>query len=142
CLIAAPPDVNDCLSLKSDANKGMPFTLQISSWNRDSEIAVGAFQPAYVEQDFPEGGVHKYRMALWAAHLGGYNEQFIHPETSDCLNTVTEITTDFWETYFRGSVSLRHGDVEPLDEPWDCFPDTNAKVMGAKSGYLPAKLTT
>eukprot|EP00096_Caligus_rogercresseyi_P003408 TRINITY_DN1636_c0_g1_i1.p1 TRINITY_DN1636_c0_g1~~TRINITY_DN1636_c0_g1_i1.p1 ORF type:complete len:786 (+),score=221.15 TRINITY_DN1636_c0_g1_i1:88-2445(+) len=123
--------------------------------NRDSEIAVGAFQPAYVEQDFPEGGVHKYRMALWAAHLGGYNEQFIHPETSDCLNTVTEITTDFWETYtsedpshsdvhmlpYPFSIS-QDGDVEPLDEPWDCFPDTNAKVMGAKSGYLPAKLTT
>jgi hypothetical protein len=34
------------------------------------------------------------------------------------------------------------GRVSALDKPWNCFPDTKAKVLGTKSGYLPAKLTT
>ena len=34
------------------------------------------------------------------------------------------------------------GRVTHLDAPWDCFPDTSAKVLGVKSGYLPGKLTT
>ena len=34
------------------------------------------------------------------------------------------------------------GDVSSLEYPWDCFPDTSASVIGAKSGILPMKLTT
>lgn len=34
------------------------------------------------------------------------------------------------------------GDLSPKEAPWDCFPDTIAPVVGAKSGMLPAKLTT
>ena len=33
-----------------------------------------------------------------------------------------------------GSVSVMEG--------WECFPDTEAKVFGEKSGTLPGKLTT
>ena len=32
------------------------------------------------------------------------------------------------------------GSVNSLDAPWDCFPDTYAKIRGAKSGFLPVKL--
>ena len=50
--------------------------------NRDSEIAVGGYQPdhlAEIEGD-PRGGVHTYRMALWSAHLGGYREEYMNPK--------------------------------------------------------------
>ena len=40
--------------------------------NRDSEIAVGGYQPGktIAEEENPRGDVHSFRMALWAAHLG------------------------------------------------------------------------
>ena len=34
------------------------------------------------------------------------------------------------------------GNVTALEAPWDCFPDTSAPVLGAKSGVFPEKLTT
>ena len=36
----------------------------------------------------------------------------------------------------------KSGRVEPLPEPFDCFPDTRASVLGKRSGFLPIKLTT
>ena len=35
---------------------------------RDTEMAVGCWQPAFPEQN-PYGDVHMFRMALWAAHM-------------------------------------------------------------------------
>ena len=40
------------------------------------------------------------------------------------------------------NVNSESGDVTSLDEPWDCFPDTTAKVLGQKSNMYPVKLTT
>merc|ERR1712209_83630 len=39
--------------------------------NRDTEIAVGGYQPDHSDTDSPRGDVHSFRMALFAAHLGG-----------------------------------------------------------------------
>ena len=40
------------------------------SGNRDSEIAVGGFQPDHAEVDSPRGDIHTFRMALWhVAHV-------------------------------------------------------------------------
>nr|XP_040577067.1 phospholipase D alpha 1-like [Lepeophtheirus salmonis] len=123
--------------------------------NRDSEIAIGAFQPDHINDDSPRGGVHKYRMALWSAHLGGHDEAYLNPQSSECLEKVREVTSSFWELYTKDDPEFsdvhmlpypihvtEEGEVEALEEPWNCFPDTTAKVLGAKSGYLPAKLTT
>jgi len=124
--------------------------------NRDSEIAVGGFQPDHlaVEGD-PRGGVHTYRMALWSAHLGGHNEAYLNPNSDECASAVKEVTQGFWEHYTadepeHSDVHLLPypitvdgcGEVTNLDEPWNNFPDTSADVLGAKSGYLPGKLTT
>ena len=94
-------------------------------------------------------------MALWAAHLGGYDEAYLQPEQEDCFAKVKETTQGFWDLYTaeepeHSDVHLlpypiqvdEDGIVTPLESPWDCFPDTSAPVLGAKSGYLPAKLTT
>ena len=126
--------------------------------NRDTEIAVGGFQPEHTieSQGDPRGNVHTFRQALWAAHLGGgHNEAFQNPESDGCMETVREIAEGFSEVYHaeepqHSDVHLlpypinvdEMGNVTSLDPPLDCFPDTQASVLGAKSGYLPSKLTT
>ena len=140
---------------------------------RDSEICIGAFQREHsVSEGPPRGDVHTFRMALWSAHLGGYNPAFEDPSTEECLSYVRGVTGEFWSVYTaeepQGSeVHLlpyplhvsETGDINPLDDPWDRFPgelqynahvcsycwyflDTKASVKGAKSGVLPNKLTT
>jgi phospholipase D1/2 len=127
--------------------------------NRDTEICIGAFQPSHTsvsgEQDRPSGGVHTFRTALWSAHLGGYHPDIEEPGSDACLKTVRRIAADFWEVY-TGEVPqdslvhllpypirvLKNGKVKALDPPWDKFPDSTAPVLGCKSSYLPAKLTT
>ncbi len=125
--------------------------------NRDTEIAIGAYQPGHTtaEEGDPRGGVHTYRMALWAAHLGGADDAYLNPASDDCLAKVREVSNDFWSLYTadepaHSDVHLlpypvqvdEKGNVHPLTEPFNCFPDTSAKVLGTKSGYLPVKLTT
>ncbi len=123
--------------------------------NRDTEIAVGAFQPEHKDSDQPRGGVHTYRMALWSAHLGGYDPAYDDPASDECLAKVKEVTKGFWDLYTADNPEHSDvhmlpypvnvdddGNVTALEAPWDCFPDTSAPVLGAKSGYLPGKLTT
>ena len=126
--------------------------------NRDTEIAVGGYQPDHTVEAVggdPRGGVHTFRSALWAAHLGGHDEAYLNPGSDECLAKVREVTSGFWDLYIGEEaqhsdvhalpypVSIdEEGNVSALEEPWNCFPDTSASVMGAKSGYLPVKLTT
>jgi phospholipase D1/2 len=125
--------------------------------NRDTEIAVGSYQPGHTVKDEvnPRGGVHTYRMALWAAHLGGADRSYLNPASDECLSKVRKVTKEFWRVYTADAP--QHSDVHmlpypidvdqegrvlPLPRPFDCFPDTEAKVLGQKSGFLPVKLTT
>lgn len=125
--------------------------------NRDSEIAIGAYQPDHTldSEGGPRGDIHSYRMALWAAHLGGADPVYADPVSADCKSKVDEVAKANWEAYtaeepMHSDVHLlpypvrvdADGRVHSLDAPWDCFPDTDAKVKGVKSGYLPGKLTT
>ena len=125
--------------------------------NRDSEIAVGSFQPGHTvnEEGDPRGGVHTYRMALWAAHLGGADDAYLNPASDDCLAKVKEVSDGFWDLYTapdpeHSDVHLlpypiqvsEDGAVESLPEPFDCFPDTDANVFGRESAVLPQKVTT
>merc|ERR1712226_1244151 len=45
--------------------------------NRDSEICVESWQPAYKDILRPRGGVHKFRMSLWAEHTGESCTEFL-----------------------------------------------------------------
>lgn len=125
--------------------------------NRDSEIAMGGYQPEHTieTQGNPRGGVHAYRLALWAAHLGEMHPDYLNPGSDECLARVRLVTRSFWDTYTAEEPQhsdihmlpypvkiTQEGLVEALDSPWDKFPDTYANVLGVRSGYLPAKLTT
>ena len=125
--------------------------------NRDTEIAVGGYQPGKTieGEENPRGDVHSFRMALWAAHLGGYDEAFLQPESEDCFAKVKETTQEFWDLYTadepqHSDVHMlpypinvdEEGNVTALDAPWNCFPDTSASVLGEKSKLLGEKITT
>ena len=57
---------------------------------RDTEIAVGCWQPEFTAFS-PYGGVHMFRMSLWAAHLKTWEEIFRFPGTLDCTHRIKEM---------------------------------------------------
>ncbi|XP_054788361.1 phospholipase D alpha 1-like [Prosopis cineraria] len=126
---------------------------------RDSEIAMGAFQPYHLASyGPPRGQIYGFRRALWYEHLGNNpkgDEAFDHPESEDCVKLVNYLSDLNWENYssqtFDPRSSFNHlmrypiditrdGNVTQLQE-FEFFPDTNASVLGSKSS-LPPMLTT
>ena len=123
---------------------------------RDTEIAIGGYQPNHtVEAGDPRGDIHTYRMALWAAHFGGSEDAFLNPGSQECMEKVTEISNSYWDLYTaddpeHSDIHMlpypinveQDGTVSNLEPPFDCFPDTDANVLGKQSAVLPQKLTT
>ncbi|XP_071551943.1 uncharacterized protein [Panulirus ornatus] len=122
---------------------------------RDSEIAVGSFQPMHVREVSGEarGSVFEFRMSLWAEHLGIVDEIHMNPGSVDCMQAVNEIADSNWNAYaaeepckieghlMRYPVEVgQDGSVTAL-EGSENFPDTEAPVLGAPN-FLPNKLTT
>ena len=125
--------------------------------NRDTEIAAGGYQPGHTveEEGDPRGSVHTFRMALWSAHFGGYDEAYLNPASEECIAKVRETSQTFWDLYTSDEPEHsdchvlpypldidQDGNVKALDAPMNCFPDTSAPILGCKSFYLPEKLTT
>ncbi|CAK8574642.1 unnamed protein product [Lathyrus sativus] len=124
--------------------------------SRDSEIAMGAYQPHHLAIRQPaRGQVHGFRMSLWYEHLGMLHESFLHPESEECITKVNQIADKYWDLYSNDSLEhdlpghlLRYpigvsseGDVTELPG-CEFFPDTKARILGAKADYLPPILTT
>lgn len=124
--------------------------------SRDSEIAMGAFQPYHLgHHQPPRGQIHGFRMSLWYEHLGLLDNTFLNPEDPECVKKVNEIALKYWDLY--SSENLEHdlpghllhypidvtveGEVVELPG-FEHFPDTKAKVLGTKSDTLPPILTT
>ncbi|ROT66238.1 uncharacterized protein [Penaeus vannamei] len=122
---------------------------------RDSEIAVGCFQPLQTREMSGEarGDVHHFRMALWAEHLGSVEDVHLDPGSLDCMRAVNEMADSNWSAYvadepckieghlMRYPVEVgQDGSVTAL-EGSENFPDTEAPVLGAPN-FLPNKLTT
>ncbi|CAN1844315.1 Phospholipase D alpha 1 [Linum perenne] len=123
---------------------------------RDSEIAMGAYQPYHLATREPaRGQVHGFRMSLWYEHLGMLDDCFLVPESEECISKVNQAADKYWDLYASESLDhdlpghlLRYpvsvasqGDVTELPGA-EFFPDTKARVLGAKSDYLPPILTT
>ncbi|XP_041016449.1 phospholipase D alpha 1-like [Juglans microcarpa x Juglans regia] len=126
---------------------------------RDSEIAMGAFQPHYLASTYgARGQIHEFRNALWLEHLGQFWEFFRHPEHKYCISRVNGFAQQYWDLYVRETfhddmeghllpypiqLTFDMGETKILPLPgFELFPDTEARVMGAKSDYLPPILTT
>ncbi|GFZ04080.1 phospholipase D alpha 1 [Actinidia rufa] len=124
--------------------------------SRDSEIAMGAYQPHHLMTRQPaRGEIHGFRMALWYEHLGMLDDTFLHPESVECVEKVNQIADKYWDLYASESLErdlpghlLRYpiaisseGEITELPGT-EFFPDTKARVLGAKSDYMPPILTT
>ncbi|NP_001302777.1 phospholipase D alpha 1 [Brassica napus] len=123
---------------------------------RDSEIAMGGYQPHHLSHRQPaRGQIHGFRMSLWYEHLGMLDETFLDPSSVECIEKVNRISDKYWDLY--SSESLEHdlpghllrypvdvdceGDVTEFPG-FEFFPDTKARILGTKSDYLPPILTT
>ncbi|KAJ1277577.1 hypothetical protein BS78_04G014900 [Paspalum vaginatum] len=129
--------------------------------SRDTELAVGAYQPRHVGTGQPLGEVFGYRMSLWEEHLGSeavrrHTEALKLPELPECVGVVNRIAQDNWERYvaddgppaalqlqghlMRYPVHVRvDGGVEPL-RGHEEFPDVRGRVIGSHN-RLPDHLT-
>lgn len=123
---------------------------------RDSEIAMGGYQPYHLSTRQPaRGQIHGFRMSLWYEHLGMLDESFLDPSNPECVQKVNRMADKYWDLY--SSESLEHdlpghmlrypiavsseGDITELPG-FEFFPDTKARVLGTKSDYMPPILTT
>lgn len=124
---------------------------------RDSEIAIGAYQPAFLmgdSQQLPRGQVHGFRMTLWEEHMGKVQPLFLDPGTRECSRAVQQLAKANLNAYLGDEIcKLPYGHccAYPLDIARDGtitnipglvdFPDTKASILG-KEGGLPDVLTT
>ncbi|XWS72665.1 hypothetical protein CRYUN_Cryun02cG0059900 [Craigia yunnanensis] len=124
--------------------------------SRDSEIAMGAFQPYHLATMQPaRGQIFGLRMALWREHLGQLHDTFSFPESEQCIQLVNSIADNHWNLYssdtfdqdlpghlLRYPIDVKYdGSVSFLPGTED-FPDTVARVLGSKSDILPPIVTT
>src|SRR4051812_29164279 len=68
---------------------------------RDSEIAMGAFQPRRLNigGQVARGQIHGFRMSLWYEHLGMLHDDFLSPGSLECVRRVNEMADKYWELY-------------------------------------------
>ncbi|KAG8063163.1 hypothetical protein GUJ93_ZPchr0003g18661 [Zizania palustris] len=129
---------------------------------RDSEIAMGAYQPSYLASSNrpARGQVHGFRLALWQEHLGRAAAAAaaaagdLRPSSLACVRWVNDVAKQHWDMF--ASDTPPQGDLPghllaypvgvtdsgELVETTPFFPDTKAKVTGTKSTVLPPILTT
>ncbi|GAA0153971.1 phospholipase [Lithospermum erythrorhizon] len=114
--------------------------------NRDTEIAMGAYQPQYTfarKGYYPHGQVYGYRMSLWAEHLGVVEDCFATPETLECVRRVRAMGEMNWQQFAHSEVSEmrghllkypvevdRKGKVRPLPGS-ETFPDVGGQIVGS-----------
>jgi len=121
---------------------------------RDTEIAIGAFQPKFqLSENNAVGKVHQFRMSLWAEHMGGSEAHHVDPSDPETLKKVVEHARQNWTTfsgpheaemkshlmYYPLHVHHTTGHVTELEHEPN-FPDSKFPVIG-KLGKLPAVLT-
>ncbi|KAJ4796875.1 Phospholipase D [Rhynchospora pubera] len=123
---------------------------------RDSEIAMGAYQPHYLStRQLAKGQIHGFRMALWYEHMGMLDEVFEQPNSQECVKKVNKIAETYWDMYssetnerdLPGHLLMypvgvaSDGTITELPG-MENFPDTKAKILGTKSDYMPPILTS
>ncbi|KAL2479659.1 Phospholipase D alpha 2 [Abeliophyllum distichum] len=123
---------------------------------RDSEIAMGAFQPYHLSTRQPaRGQIHGFRMALWYEHLGMLDGSFCHPQNVECIQKVNKIAENNWDLFMSETVERDmpghlmtypvgvESDGKVTELPgMEHFPDTKARVLGTVAEYYPSILTT
>ncbi|XWS70696.1 hypothetical protein CRYUN_Cryun03dG0069300 [Craigia yunnanensis] len=123
---------------------------------RDTEIAMGAYQPYHLATREPaRGQIHGLRMALWYEHLGKLDNSFLQPESLECVRRLNQIADEYWDLYACDTldydlpghllsypIRVNHNGEVTERPGLEHFPDTKARVLGSRSEMLPSILTT
>lgn len=124
---------------------------------RDTEIAIGCYQPEYVGEEGSRGGdIHKYRMSLWYEHTARMDEAFLEPQSLDCVSSLRQIGKEMWDVYSgetvvdMGGVHIvgypvtvaEDGSIQDVAGGGGTFPDTTTLIKGRRSRLLPPVCTT
>lgn len=126
---------------------------------RDTEIAIGCYQPEHVGASGEGGGegeISRYRLSLWYEHTARMNAEFLDPGSINCVRSLRCIGKEMWGIYSgeemkdMGGVHLvsypvdvdENGAVRDLTSNGGSFPDTNAAIKGRRSKLLPPICTT
>jgi phospholipase D1/2 len=143
--------VDDAVVLVGSAN----INQRSLDGNRDSEICLGAFQPAHLatQESVAKGEVHGFRLHCFAHLTGTLEDSFHDPSSLECVRRFNAIASDNWNQYTQDEVCdmtsyvvpypvrvLPDGNVHPVTDSGK-FPDTNAPILGTR-GSLPEFLTT
>ncbi|XP_012836248.1 PREDICTED: phospholipase D delta-like [Erythranthe guttata] len=126
---------------------------------RDTEIAMGAYQPHYTwakKKEHPLGQIYVIRsleMSLWAEHLGCIENCFKNPENLECVKYTNSIADNNWKRYIAEEYSSLQGHIlkYPVKVEVDgkvnhlpgqkLFPDVGGLVLGNPT-CLPDLITT
>jgi len=125
--------------------------------NRDSEMALGSYQPNLIPQDPDElckGDIHTFRLSLWAEHCGQHMRQHINPSSVECIRAMINVGQKNLHRYVHaiGEDSHSHlmsypyqiekdGKIFPRSD-FKEFPDTGGSVCGETKNLFPILLTT
>lgn len=118
--------------------------------SRDTEIAMGTFQPNFQPQG--RGMVYGHRMTCWEEHLGRVENLFQQPHDLRCVHLVRALAAENWKVYVAERIeALPHGHLLPYPlevaingtvrplKGFTKFPDTKGSTTGRKI-QLPAIL--
>mmetsp|Transcript_34445 Transcript_34445/g.83349 ORF Transcript_34445/g.83349 Transcript_34445/m.83349 type:complete len:864 (-) Transcript_34445:285-2876(-) len=124
---------------------------------RDSEIMMTSWQTDHLatKESTPKGDIHAYRLHVWASITGQMNAKFRNPNSPECVNAMNKIADENWKKYIGHEtidmeshllpfpLEFKGGRILPRKGLVDGnFPDTNAKVIGTKSHFLPELMLT
>lgn len=118
---------------------------------RDSEIAMGAYQPYHLATHSPAAGqIHGFRMALWFEHTGFLDNLFLQPWSLECMRRVNHRGDELWRLFAQEEVVDLPGHL--MTYPYhigldgslsvlggsELIPDSNGKVLGGAPNSLLA----
>jgi len=119
--------------------------------NRDTEIAMGAYEEEWAHASQARGAVHQFRMNLWGEHLNTSLREFLVPEDVLTVRLVNKLAQANWDKYAADEiVEMETGHLMQypilvdrdgvLSPKVECFPDTDAPIRGQVS-ELPFSMT-
>jgi len=127
------------------------------SGNRDSEIAMGSYQPRFTKEHHPhgdiQGDISVFRRALWAEHCGQVFPEHSFPSSLQCMRKMKEIGDQNRDKYLLSYPFQNNSHL--LSYPYDVqadghvkevtmfetFPDLGGSVLGSNSILLPDVVT-
>ncbi|KAJ9179313.1 hypothetical protein P3X46_011120 [Hevea brasiliensis] len=123
---------------------------------RDTEIAIGCYQPENDGNKTSPSDIQAYRMSLWYEHTSLAEEIFLEPQSLECVQKTYSLGEAMWKIYSGEEVVdmegvhlvnypvnvTMEGIVEDLVDGNGNFPDTKTPVKGRSSKVLPPIFTT